>query len=124
MSKEKIGRNILDARKRLGITQEELAARTGYKTRSAINKIELGVRDLPQNKIVVFAQALGMTPGQLMGWDKQITTPEIHEKNELAVDILKRLGSDKDFAETVKLLYKMDAEQLRNVKNMLAGFVQ
>lgn len=64
-----IGRNIAEARKRAGLTQEELAGRVGYKTKSAINKIELGIRDLPQKKIAAFAQALGVTPGHLMGWD-------------------------------------------------------
>lgn len=65
-----VGQNIALARKQAGLTQEELANRVGYKTKSAINKIELGVRDLPQKKIAQFAQALGVTPGHLMGWDK------------------------------------------------------
>lgn len=64
-----VGKNILEARKRAGLTQEELAVRVGYKTKSAINKIELGIRDLPQKKIATFAEALGVTPGHLMGWD-------------------------------------------------------
>ena len=66
-----IGKNIMRTRKELGMTQEELARRVGYKTKSAINKIELGVRDLPQKKIVAFAQALGVSPGHLMGWDQE-----------------------------------------------------
>lgn len=65
----KVGQNIALARKQAGLTQEELAARVGYKTKSAINKIELGIRDLPQKKIAAFADALGVTPGHLMGWD-------------------------------------------------------
>lgn len=64
-----VGQNIATARKQAGLTQEELAVRVGYKTKSAINKIELGVRDLPQKKIADFAKALGVTPGHLMGWD-------------------------------------------------------
>ena len=66
-----VGKNIMKTRKRLGMTQEELAVRVGYKTKSAINKIELGVRDLPQKKIAAFAEALGTTPGHLMGWDAE-----------------------------------------------------
>ena len=79
-----IGKNIAAARKRLGMTQEELAVRVGYKTKSAINKIELGVRDLPQKKIAAFAQALGVTPGHLMGWDAE---PE--DLGALAAKLLK-----------------------------------
>ncbi len=66
-----VGHNIMTARKRLGMTQEELALRVGYKTKSAINKIEMGIRDLPQKKIAAFAKALGTTPGHLMGWNAE-----------------------------------------------------
>lgn len=69
MSTVNVGRNIAEARKRAGLTQEELADRVGYKTKSAINKIEMGKRDLPQKKIAAFASALGTTPGHLLGWD-------------------------------------------------------
>lgn len=79
-----VGRNIAEARKQAGLTQEELAEKVGYKTKSAINKIELGVRDLPQKKIAAFAQALGVTPGHLMGWDAE---PEDH--GALAAEVLK-----------------------------------
>lgn len=64
-----IGDNILRVRKRLGLTQEELAKRLGYKSKSTINKIELGINDIPQSKIVKFAEALGTTPAELMGWE-------------------------------------------------------
>lgn len=81
-----VGRNIAEARKQAGMTQEELAAKVGYKTKSAINKIELGVRDLPQKKIAAFAQALGTTPGHLMGWDKPKPAAE---QGALAAQVLK-----------------------------------
>lgn len=64
-----IGSKIAYARKRAGMTQEELALRVGYKSKASINKIELGVRDLPQKKIVAFADALNVSPSFLMGWD-------------------------------------------------------
>lgn len=66
-----IGRTIKALRIKLGLTQEELAAKVGYKTKSAINKIELGVNDLPQKKIVAFAEALDTTPAALMGWSEE-----------------------------------------------------
>lgn len=66
-----IGRTIKELRIKLGLTQEELAAKVGYKTKSAINKIELGVNDLPQKKIVAFAEALDTTPAALMGWSEE-----------------------------------------------------
>ena len=64
-----VGENILNMRKHLGWTQEELAKRMGYKSKSTINKIELGINDIPQSKIVKFAEVLGTTPAHLMGWE-------------------------------------------------------
>jgi repressor LexA len=51
------------------MTQDELAKKMGYKSRSSINKIELGLTDIPQSKITAFARALHTTPAHLMGWD-------------------------------------------------------
>ena len=63
--------NIRIHRKAAKMTQEELARRTGYTDRSSIARIEKGEIDLPQSKIKQFAEALGTTPGHLMGWDAE-----------------------------------------------------
>lgn len=65
-----IGKRIQARRKAIGLTQEELAKRMGYKSKSTINKIELGVNDIPQSKIARFAEVLGTTPAYLMGWEE------------------------------------------------------
>lgn len=65
-----IGRRIKQKREELGWSQEELANKVGYKSRSSINKIETDGRGLPQSKIVAFAKALNTTPAFLMGWDE------------------------------------------------------
>lgn len=64
-----LGIRIKNRREELGLTQAELAKKLGYKSRSSINKIEIGDNDLPQSKIIVFAKALNVTPSFLMGWD-------------------------------------------------------
>lgn len=64
-------RNIKERRKAAKMTQEELARLTGYTDRSSIARIEKGEIDLPQSKIKQFADALGTTPGQLLGWDEE-----------------------------------------------------
>ena len=63
-----LGENILMFRKRKGWTQEELAQRMGYKSKSTINKIEMGKSDIPQSKIAQFAAVFDTTPAHLMGW--------------------------------------------------------
>ena len=67
-----IGSRIKHKREMLKMSQEELAQKVGYKSRSSINKIELDGRGLPQSKIVAFAKALETTPAYLMGWEHEI----------------------------------------------------
>ncbi|WP_338977172.1 LexA family transcriptional regulator [Fusobacterium nucleatum] len=61
---------IKKRREELSLSQEELAAKLGYKSRSSINKIELGLSDIPFSKIPLFAKALEIEPEILMGWEK------------------------------------------------------
>lgn len=63
-----IGERIRNRRKELNMTQDELAKKVGYKSRSSINKIELS-RDLPLKKISQVAKALEISPSQLAGWE-------------------------------------------------------
>lgn len=72
-----IGERIRKKRLELGLSQDELAKKVGYKSRSSINKIEGDGRGLPQTKIVAFANALETTPSYLMGWtDDEDFLPE------------------------------------------------
>lgn len=64
-----IGSEIRRRREELDITQQQLADRLGYKSKSTINKIESGVNDITQSKISSFARALYTTPGELMKFD-------------------------------------------------------
>lgn len=64
---DKLYENIRKRRKALNMTQQELADKLGYNTRSTIARIEAGEIDLGQSKILQFAQALQTTPGELMG---------------------------------------------------------
>ncbi len=77
--------NIRRRREELGISQEELANMLGYKSRSSINKIEKGINDIPQSKIVEFARALRITPEELMGWN----LPNDKEQHLTAMDVIK-----------------------------------
>lgn len=65
-----IGNRIKQRRIELNMSQEELAHRIGYKSKSSINKIELGIQGLTQSKIKIIADALRTTPDYIMGWGK------------------------------------------------------
>ena len=64
-----IGERIKLRREELGLSQDELAKKLGYKTRSSITKIEKQANGLPQNKIVAIAKALNTSPAYIMGWE-------------------------------------------------------
>ena len=59
-------KNIKSLRLNKELSQEQLAAMTGYKDRTSIAKIEAGKVDLSQSKIIEFAKALDVTPSYLM----------------------------------------------------------
>ena len=62
-------------RKELGLSQEELAQRMGYRSKSSITKLEKGINDLPQSKVEELAAALETTPAYLLGLDTPCPPP-------------------------------------------------
>lgn len=88
-----IGDRIRQRREELGMTQAELAERMGYRSRSSINKIEMGQNDVVQSKVKKFANALDTSVSYLMGWDDgQVSV----KRNLVAIDetaLLKIFGS-------------------------------
>lgn len=59
------GDNIRKYRELKGLRQEDLALALGYKTKGAVNKIENNVTKLPQNKIKLCADILGIPVSKL-----------------------------------------------------------
>ena len=70
-----LSRRILQRRLELGLSQEELAQRMGYRSKSSITKLEKGVNDIPQSKVEEFAAALETTPAWLMGLENTAFVP-------------------------------------------------
>jgi len=74
-----IGSKIRTLREEKGLSQEELAQKMGYKSKTSIHKIEQDVTDLPLSKVNEFAKILGISPAYLMGWDEHISDSEFKE---------------------------------------------
>ena len=74
-----IGKRIRSRREQLGMTQEELASRLGYKSKTTIAKIENGTNDIVQSKVTEFDKVLDTTPAYLMGWT-QLDGNVVNEK--------------------------------------------
>ena len=51
MSDTDLSSRIRQRREQLGLSQEELAARMGYRSKSSITKLEKGINDLPRAKL-------------------------------------------------------------------------
>ena len=64
--KKKLGDRIKRIRILRKLSQDELAQKCGYKSRSTINKIEAGVNDVPQSKIKIIASALDVDDSVLL----------------------------------------------------------
>ncbi len=114
----KIGERIRHRREELALSQDELAKRLGYKSRSSINKIENDASGLPQTKIVAIATALDTTPAFIMGWE------EMQKKNDIQTDIILKMRTDDDFFSVVETLYKLDKEKLQSINQMLNTLIK
>lgn len=105
--------NIRKLRKELGLSQEELAKRTGYTDRSSIAKVEQGKVDLSIDKINLFAKALGVTPSELMGDDGiDFSHPELDAHY-----------TDDEVLELVELYTKLNNEQKIAIVNMMKSMI-
>jgi transcriptional regulator with XRE-family HTH domain len=60
-----LGSNLKAARKKLGLTQEEVAERSGVHA-TEVSRIEAGKRDPQVSTVLKLAKAVEMAPGQLL----------------------------------------------------------
>lgn len=86
-------------REELGLSQEQLALRMGYSSRTSINKIENG-RPCSQKIIARLADALNVSIPYLMGWDddekEQSTIYDgLSEKRKALIEFAQSVPEDK-----------------------------
>lgn len=101
-SRLSIGERIKRRREELGLTQDEVAKRVGYKSRSSVNKLELQ-RDIPSKKIEAFAVALETTPSYLMGWTDNPSRNSHSEADLLSNNIPTTSIPEKNVSEIIDL---------------------
>lgn len=110
-----IGDRIKARRVQLGLSQEELAAKLGYKSRSTINKIELGVNDITQSKVSAIAKALDTTSAYLMGWDdEQPLSVSAEGLSDIKRELIEKIYAMDD--ETVAALNRI-ADQVLSLRD-------
>ena len=87
-------------REKQNMSQDELAEKVGYKHKSAISKVERGIRDISQTMIIKYAKALGTTPSYLMGWTEEekipsAAEPKLNEGEEALLNLFRLIPEDK-----------------------------
>ena len=130
-----IGERIQVRRKELDMTQTELAERMGYKDKTSVSKIESNINDIPQSKIVKFAEVLDCSVPYLMGWEEtasqntkegNVSIDEPSSEAELMdyLDMLRNRPECRMFLDTIKGATKEEVEEnvrfieaLRQAKN-------
>lgn len=93
----KIGEKIKQKRIELGWSQRDLAAKMNYSNHSTIGKIETGKVDIPQSRIVQFAEVLHTDVAYLMGWEEEKPTEDdgLSENVKQLIDFVKTVPEDK-----------------------------
>ena len=113
-----IGERIKLRREELNMTQDELAKKVGYTSRSSVAKVESNANGMLQSKLALFAKALNTTPAYLMGWEDE--SPE-NKKNDAITDIILRLRADADFLALVEKLNSLPADKLSAIQAVLSA---
>lgn len=67
---------IKTRREELMMSQDELAARLHLKGRSSVCKAEKSGNSMTLKTVKAYAEALGCTPGYLMGWEEEAEPTE------------------------------------------------
>lgn len=108
-----LAEKVRSRRIELGLSQDELARRMGYESRSSINKIEKG-RPCSQKVIARLADALGVGVAYLMGWDEpmQADPAGLAEKH---LEIL----TDAEFVEMHEDFKKLNKQNRRIVRDLV-----
>ena len=111
--KMEIGEKIRLRRMELGWSQRELAYKMGYTNNSTLVKIEKGVVDVSQSRIVQFSKVLGVSIAYLMDWEEE------EKKNDIQADIILRMRTDTKFMSAVESLYNLDKDKFESIEQML-----
>lgn len=111
----KIGQKIKQLREEREWSQEFLAGLMGYKSKSSINKIELGINDIPQSKILQFAKVFEISPADLLVDANQVQDEDnLASEVHLLEEIQKRYGR-----QTVEMLKLFTALNIDGMKKAI-----
>lgn len=120
-----IGERIRNRRKEMDMTQDQLAAKAGFKNRSAISKLETAGNDVTMRQVKRIAECLDTTPAYLMGWSDivcEIPLSQATERNpgmipdDVIEDMIKNRTLSNADTQMIEILriYRMLSDTKRN----------
>lgn len=104
----KIGERIKHRRQELQWSQRELASRMNY-DHSTITRIEKGIIDIPQSRVVQFSKVLGVSIAYLMGWEDEQKNPTTENDS----------GISKAKSDLIKKVMQMSDEEIQKLDLLL-----
>ena len=114
-----IGEKIKERRKELGWSLRELSDRMGYANHSTIARIESGAVDIPQSKVVKFAEVMGTSVAYLMDWEEKI------EKDPIGmVERHFEIITDEDISDIFDDFKTLDPTQKKLVKDLVHSLAE
>ena len=112
-----LGEKVKLKREELNLSQEELAEKMNYKSKTSIHKIEQGITDLPLSKVKELAAVLNTTSAYLMGWESK--KEENSNINIILKLSLKNKIKHKGLENSIITAYGMSNKQLKRYVNKL-----
>lgn len=126
-----IGERIQQRRKELNLTQNQLAERMGYTSRTSICTVEKNKEDLTTTRVRKFAEALETTPSYLMGWSNShtIDSPSEQFEEEFFLDLNDRIKESRgssdslnaSLQELIEVAKESTPENIKVAISMLRG---
>lgn len=113
-----LSERVRKKREELGWSQEELAFKMGYTSRTSINKIENG-RPCSQKIIAKLADALMVSIPYLMGWTEEIENQPVEMATLHAEMIM-----DEDMIEIYGYFKKMNAKKRSLAKDLIRNLAE
>ncbi len=110
-----IGQRIKARRIALGLTQDELARRLGYKTKDAISKIETRDSDMKINTIDKFAHALNCSVEYLTG-------KESIKIGDVDADLIAMITKNESLQTFIKLYNDLSPEHQNDIIKQMEYF--
>lgn len=117
------GRMVKYYRKLKDISQEELAQKLGYKSKSSIAKIETGAAKVPVSKVDTIAKALGVTREELLA-DIKIESPMIDYIDLTNNVMIEKSSTQSELHQVISLLLRLDDNELSKVHRILETFFE